>query len=406
MKTFTYTARDNATGSVVNSIIQADSERSAASILLSQELSPLSITEQNRGSILDKITNRIRGKDKVFFTRQLSTLVEAGLPITQSLHTILDQTKNKRMQEVIQDIITSVEGGKTLHDAVAKHPDVFNNIYIALVRAGETSGTLDRSLKRLADQQEKDEAMMRRIRGAMYYPSIVLLVIVMVLVFMLVTIIPQIEQLYAGLNKPLPLATAALVWMANAVKYYWYLIIAGVFFVVYFFRQYMRTETGIKMSSNLKLNAPVISRLFRKMYMARFTRTADTLLEAGVPMLDMLDVAADAVDNVYIANSINVAAERVKGGMALSKAISDQEYFNELVPQMIKIGEQSGRISQMLGKVATVYEDELDEELKAISTLIEPALMVFMAIMAGGIVMAVLMPIYSLVGTSGTSIAK
>ena len=406
MKTFTYTARDNATGSVVNSIIQADSERSAASILLSQELSPLSITEQNRGSILDKITNRIRGKDKVFFTRQLSTLVEAGLPITQSLHTILDQTKNKRMQEVIQDIITSVEGGKTLHDAVAKHPDVFNNIYIALVRAGETSGTLDRSLKRLADQQEKDEAMMRRIRGAMYYPSIVLLVIVMVLVFMLVTIIPQIEQLYAGLNKPLPLATAALVWMANAVKYYWYLIIGGVFFVVYFFRQYMRTETGSKMSSNLKLNAPVISRLFRKMYMARFTRTADTLLEAGVPMLDMLDVAADAVDNVYIANSINVAAERVKGGMALSKAISDQEYFNELVPQMIKIGEQSGRISQMLGKVASVYEDELDEEIKAISTIIEPALMVFMAIMAGGIVMAVLMPIYSLVGTSGTSIAK
>ena len=406
MKTFTYTARDNATGSVVNSIIQADSERSAASILLSQELSPLSITEQNRGSILDKITNRIRGKDKVFFTRQLSTLVEAGLPITQSLHTILDQTKNKRMQEVIQDIITSVEGGKTLHDAVAKHPDVFNNIYIALVRAGETSGTLDRSLKRLADQQEKDEAMMRRIRGAMYYPSIVLLVIVMVLVFMLVTIIPQIEQLYAGLNKPLPLATAALVWMANTVKYYWYLIIAGVFFVVYFFRQYMRTETGIKMSSNLKLNAPVISRLFRKMYMARFTRTADTLLEAGVPMLDMLDVAADAVDNVYIANSINVAAERVKGGMARSKAISDQEYFNELVPQMIKIGEQSGRISQMLGKVASVYEDELDEEIKAISTIIEPALMVFMAIMAGGIVMAVLMPIYSLVGTSGTSIAK
>lgn len=142
------------------------------------------------------------------------------------------------------------------------------------------------------------------------------------------------------------------------------------------------------------------------MYMARFTRTADTLLEAGVPMLDMLDVAADAVDNVYIANSINVAAERVKGGMALSKAISDQEYFNELVPQMIKIGEQSGRISQMLGKVASVYEDELDEEIKAISTIIEPALMVFMAIMAGGIVMAVLMPIYSLVGTSGTSIAK
>lgn len=405
MKTFTYTARDNETGSLVNSIIQADSERNAANILLSQELTPLSIVEQTKDSILDNFTNRIRNKDKVFFTRQLSTLVEAGLPITQSLHTILDQTKNKKMQEVVQDIITGVEGGKTLHDSFAQHPEVFGNLYIALVRAGETSGTLDRSLKRLADQQEKDEAMMRRVRGAMYYPAIVLVVILLVLIFMLVTIIPQIEQLYAGLNKPLPIATAVLVWTASAVKNYWYLMIIVGIIIVYFARQYARTDTGISMIASMKLNTPIASRLFRKMYMARFTRTAETLLDAGVPMLDMMDVASDAVDNVHIAKSIDLATERVKGGMALSKSLSDQEYFTVLVPQMIKIGEQSGRISQMLGKVASVYEDELDEEIKAISTIIEPALMVFMALMAAGIVLAVLMPIYALVGTSGTSIA-
>ncbi len=406
MKTFTYTARDNETGNIVNSTIQADSERSAADILISQELSPLSIIEQGKSSIFERFRNRVTGKDKVFFTRQLSTLVEAGLPITQSLHTILEQTKNKKMREVIQDITASVEGGKTLHDSFAKHPDIFGNLYVALVRAGETSGTLDRSLKRLADQQEKDEAIIRRIRGAMYYPAIVFIVILLVLIFMLVTIIPQIEQLYAGMNKPLPIATAVLVWTANVVKNYWYLLIILGIVISYFTKQYLRTESGIKLVASTKLNIPLVSRLFRKMYMARFTRTAETLLDAGVPMLDMLDVASDAVDNIYISNSIDTAAERVKGGMALSKALSDQEYFTALVPQMIKIGEQSGRVSQMLGKVASVYEDELDEEIKALSTIIEPALMVFMALMAGGIVMAVLMPIYSMVGSSGTSIAN
>lgn len=406
MKTFTYTARDNETKGVIHATVQADTERDAARILLAQNLSPLSISEQGKGSFLDTIKQRISSKDKVFFTRQLATLVEAGLPLAQSLHTILEQTQNKKMQAVVQDIVTSVEGGRTLHDSFARHPAVFDNLYIALVRSGETSGTLDRALKRIADQQEKDAAIMRRIRGAMYYPAIVFVVIILVITFMLVTIVPQIEQLYAGLNRPLPIPTAVLVWLAAAVKNFWWAMLMGVAIVVYFSRQYVRTDGGRSAVDSLKLNMPLVSKLFRKLYMARFTRTAETLLETGVPMLDMLDVVADAVDNVHVAKNIQIAAERVKGGMALSKALSDQEYFATLVPQMIKIGEKSGRISQMLGKLATVYEDELDEEIKALSTVIEPALMVVMALMAGGIVMAVLMPIYTLVGTSGTDIAR
>lgn len=406
MKTFSYTARDNETKAVIHATIQADTERDAARILLAQELSPLSIIEQSKGSLYDRITQRIAGKDKVFFTRQLATLIEAGLPLAQSLHTILEQTKNKKMQEVVRDIVTSVEGGRSLHDSFARHPEVFSNLYVALVRSGETSGTLDMALKRLAEQQEKDEAIKRRVRGAMYYPAIVLVVIILVIVFMLVTIVPQIEQLYAGLNKPLPLPTAVLVWMAAVIKNFWWAILMGVIIFIYFFRQFIRTERGKSIFDSLKINFPLVNRLFRKLYMARFTRTAETLLETGVPMLDMLDIVADAVDNVHIAANINVAADRVKGGMALSKALSDQEYFTVLVPQMIKIGEKSGRIGQMLGKVASVYEDELDEEVKALSTVIEPALMVVMALMAGGIVMAVLMPIYSLIATSGSSLAR
>lgn len=401
MKTFVYTARDAETKKIVHATVQADSEREAAKVLIAQDMSPLSIAEQSSSSLLEKLTQRITTKDKVNFTRQLATLVEAGLPLTQSLRTIADQTKNKKMQVVVQEVIASVEGGKSLGDAFEKHPQVFDKVYLALVRAGELSGTLDEALKRVADQQEKDEAIMRRIRGAMYYPVIVLFVIILVLIFMLVTIVPQIDQLYAGLNKELPLLTKLLVGTASIIKNFWWLIIIVVGAIVYFMGQYFKTDSGIRVADALKLNTPLISNLFRKLYMARFTRTAETLLVTGVPMLDMLRITSDAVNNVHIAKGIDAAAERVKGGMALSKAIADQDYFTSLVPQMIKIGEQSGRISQMLGKVANVYEDELDEQIKALSTIIEPVLMVVMALMAGGIVMSILYPIYGLVSTSG-----
>lgn len=404
MKTFTYTAKDAETNKIVHSTVQADSEREAAKVLIAQDLSPLAITEQSKNNFLQNLTQRITNKDKVVFTRQLATLVEAGLPLAQSLRTIADQTQNKKMQVVVQEIVASVEGGKSLGDAFSRHPQVFDKVYLALVRAGEVSGTLDEALKRIANQQEKDEAIMRRVRGALYYPAIVLFVIVLVLIFMLVTIVPQIEELYAGLNKPLPLLTALLVWTASFIKHFWWaiLIVSGIVF--YFMGQYFKTDQGIRVADALKLNTPAIGKLFQKLYMARFTRTAETLLVSGVPMIDMLNITSDAVNNVHVAKGIDVAVERVKGGTALSKAIADQDYFPILVPQMIKIGEQSGRISQMLGKVANVYEDELDEQIKALSTIIEPALMVVMAIMAGGIVMSILFPIYSLVSTSGGSL--
>lgn len=401
MKTYIYTAKDAETNKVVHSTVQADSEREAAKVLIAQNMSPLSIAEQSRNAFIENITQRITTKDKVVFTRQLATLVEAGLPLSQSLRTIADQTKNKKMQVVVQEIIAAIEGGKSLGDAFAKHPNVFDKVYLALIRAGEVSGTLDEALKRIANQQEKDEAIMRRVRGAMYYPAIVLFVIVLVLIFMLVTIVPQIEELYGGLNKELPLLTLILVGMASAIQNFWWAFIFVIGIVIYFMKQYFKTDQGIRVADTLKLNTPAIGKLFQKLYMARFTRTAETLLVSGVPMLDMLRITAEAVNNVHIAKGIHTAEERVKGGMALSKAIGDQDYIAVLVPQMIKIGEQSGRISQMLGKVANVYEDELDEQIKALSTIIEPVLMVVMALMAGGIVMSILFPIYSLVSTSG-----
>ena len=347
---------------------------------------------------------RITSKDKVVFTRQLATLIEAGLPLSQSLRTVAEQTQNPKMRSVVQDIIASVEGGHSLGDSFAKHPEVFDKVYLALVRAGEVSGTLDKALKRIAGQQEKDQAMLRKIRGAMVYPSIVLIVIIIVIIFLMVTIVPQVSKLYAGLQKDLPILTAALVWASGFVVKFWWLVAIIIGVAIYFGRQWLQTESGIKFKDALKLNVPLFGKLFRKMYMARFTRTAETLLSTGVPMLDMLSISSEAVNNVHVAKSIDNAAERVKGGVALSKAITDEDYIFPLVAQMIKIGEQSGQIDAMLGKVASVYEDELDEQVKALSTTIEPVLMVVMAIMVGGIVVAILFPIYGLVAQTGGNI--
>lgn len=399
MRKFDYEAKDGATNKVVKATVSADSEKAAAKLLIAQGYSPLKIVEQQEnGSLIDKLTHRITLKDKLVFTRQLSTLIAAGLPLSQSLRTVLDQTPNKKMKAIVQDVIESVEGGTTLHDSFAQHPEVFDKLFLALVAVGEASGTLDEALQRIAAQQEKDAATISKIRGAMTYPVIVLVVIVAVLGFMLFTVVPQVEKLYEDLNQQLPAITAIMVGASNFVIKFWWLILILLATFGYFFIQYTRTDNGVRMLDTIKLNAPLIKGMYRRLYMARFTRTSETLLESGVAMLDMLRISSEAVNNVLISEGIDKAAEQVKGGKALSTALQPESYIPELVPQMIKIGEQSGQIAQMMGKTAKVYEDELDEEIRTISTSIEPILMVVLAVAAGSMVAAILLPIYSLVG--------
>lgn len=398
MKKFDYEARDSSTNKIVKASVQADSENAAAKLLIAQGFTPLNIKEVNEeGTFIGRLTGRITTKDRIVFTRQLATLIGAGLPLSQSLHTVSEQTQNKRLQGVVEDIIASVEGGKSLSESFSKHPDVFDKVFLALIAAGEVSGTLDDSLIRIAAQQEKDAATMSKIRGALTYPVIVLFVIFGVMAFMLLTVVPQVEKLYEDLKKDLPFITQAMVTVADFLVGFWWLVLILLGAGVYFFLQYLKTEDGIKFKDTFKLNVPLFGPMFRKLYMARFARTGQTLLATGVAMLDMLRITSEAVNNTIIGKSIDRAAEKVKGGKALSSALQPEDYILPLVPQMIKIGEQSGQIDTMMGKTAQVYEDELDEEIKAISTSIEPILMVILAIVAGGMVGAILLPIYSLV---------
>ena len=398
MLTFLYTARDTTTNKVIKSTVQAESERAAAKLLMAQGIVPLEIIEQSeKANFISRFTNRVTAKDRIIFTRQMATLINAGLPLAQGLRILADQTPSKRLAAVINDIITTIEGGGTLSSAFSKHSEVFNEVYIALIAAGEVSGTLDKALERIANQQEKDAELMGKVRGAMVYPAIVLVVIGGVIGFMLFTVVPQIQRLYEDLNQELPFSTAVMVGTANfALRFWWLLTILAVA-AIYFARRYAKTNNGRVVIDTLKLRMPIFGSMFRKLYMARFARAGQTLLSTGVPMLEMMRISAQAVNNVVVAKSLSRAAEKVKGGKALSIALKNDDNIAPLVPQMISVGEQSGGIDKMMGKAATYYEDELETTIRSISTAIEPVLMVVLAIVAGFMVAAVLLPVYQLI---------
>lgn len=401
MLTFNYTARDS-DGQTIKAEVKADSERTAAKLLHNQGLVPLEIKlkDESKRGLFAKHTKRVSAKDKVLFSRQLATLVGAGLPISQALRTVSEQTANSQMQIVIGSVIADIEAGKSLSQAFSYHPQIFNSVFVNMIAAGETSGTLDDALERLANQQEKDAEIRSKVKGALIYPAIVLFVIVGVVIFMLTMVLPQVEQLYIDLKQELPLITSLMLAISRAIINFWWLIILMIAAAVFFTKRYIETESGRKVADQFKISVPLFGKLMMKMYMARFTRTGETLMATGVPMLEMMEISGNAINNVQIKASVDKASVDVKGGLALSDSLSKYQNILPLVPQMINIGEQSGSIDTMMGKAATFYENELDNEIKAISTTIEPLLMVVLAVVAGAMVGAILIPVYGLVGNN------
>ena len=396
MKRYNYKAKDKKTGKILKGNVQAENENIAGRLLIDQGYIPQSITEEGTGLLGGKA--RITTKDRIMFTRQLSTLIGAGLPLAASLRTVTEQTQSKSMKSVIEEILTSVESGKTLYDSFSQFPDIFNGVYLALIRAGEMSGTLDLALKRLADQEEKDAAMMSKIKGALVYPGIILVVIIAVLAFMMIMVVPQVENLYKDMGQQLPELTKLLVDLSNFFDHFWWLVLlivggvaGGIWYAV------KKTAAGRRVADNFKLYVPIFGGLFRKLYVSRFARTAEMMLATGVPMLDSVKIAIDATNNVVVEDEYSKSLDVIKGGKALSEALKDRNFMLPLVPQMASIGEESGKIDEMLGKAAQVYETELDEQINNISTMVEPILMVIMAGLIGVVIGGTLLPIYSLV---------
>lgn len=401
MLNFSYEARNPKTGKKIKATVQAENEQAANKLIKSQGFTPISIKAEGSGMRF-RFGGKIKIKDKVLFSRQLATLINAGLPLVQSLRNVSGQTSKKSFKIVINQVINDVEAGLSFSDALAKHPTVFNRVYVALVAASETSGTLDEGLERLAIQQEKDADIISKVRGAMIYPLIVLAVMTAVVVFMVVKVLPQVETIYAGLpNVSLPFVTRILLAISHFIIDKWWVLIVAIVLIGFGFTRWARTMGGRSVLDKIKMKTWPIGKLFMKMYMARFARTATTLVASGVPIIQVLEITADAVNNVHISKSLHGAIEKVKGGKSLSESLQGDENFLELVPNMLSIGEDSGAMETMLGKVADYYEKEVDNEIKAISTIIEPVMMIIMGIIAITIVAAILLPVYGLVNQSG-----
>ena len=401
MLTYKYEARNPATGEKIKAEVQAESEQAAARLIRASGFSPLDIVAAEGASKLPmgKLFNKVKMKDKILFSRQLSTLINAGLPLLQALRSVNSQATSKPLKVITSQIMSDIEAGSSFSVALTKHPETFSQIYLSLVAAGEASGTLDSALERIANQQEKDAEIISKVRGAMIYPAIVMFVMLGVVSFMIVKVLPQVEVLYNGIpGAKLPLLTIIMLAIAHFIIKFWWIVILGVVVGTIGIVRFSKTTVGHSVIDRFKMKGWPIGPLFMELYMARFTRMGTTLVSSGVPLLQMLEITANAISNVHIEASINRAIEKVRGGKSLADSIDGDPNFLPLVPSMLRIGEQSGSMEQMMAKSADYYEKELDNQIKTVSTIIEPVLMVVLGVVAFIIVAAVLLPIYGLAG--------
>jgi len=396
---YQYKARDKSTGRIISGVISADNEMSAGKLLIKQEMYPIQL-KAKKGSVLGtgSETGKVKLKDRVVFTRQMSTLVKAGLPIATALNSSMSQVSNKKLQNIIFRMTKSVEGGTPFSEALAEYPENFNKIYISLIQAGEASGNLEVTMERLANQLEKEAEINSKVRGALIYPAVVMVVILLVMGFMMSSVLPQIIELYKSFNKPLPWITQVLKGVSTVFISYWYLVFPILGAMGYGAYRYVKTPNGGRVMDRAKITLPPFNQLFLKMYMARFARTLGSLTASGIPILESLRLVGESMNNSILQAEVVLMADQVKSGKSLSETLVKTEYFLPLVGQMVKVGEDSGTMGDMLDRLATFYENEVDQQIKNISTLIEPVLIVFLGLMVMLIIIGILFPVYSLVG--------
>ena len=399
MADYQYKARDHQ-GQIKTGEITATNEEGAAELLAEHQLILTHLKEKKEGGFdagdMMAGLRRISMKDRVIFTRQLGTMIKSGLPIVQALHILAEQTPNKKFAEVITDLGATIEGGQNFSTALAKYPKQFDRVYINLVRSGEASGHLDEIMERLAEQQEKSYALIKKVRGAMMYPSFVLIAMVGATALMLLVVIPPLKTIFTDAGAKLPLPTQVLITMSDALRAFWYLFLLGGAGLIFGARKFLKSKSGSQLWDRAKLRMPVFGVLFRKIYIARLTRTLSSLVSGGVPILDALDIVAESLGNQVYEGAIRKAAKEVESGAPLSQPLRANPVFPPMVPQMVSVGEQTGKMDQVLDKLADFYEDEVDTMVKNLATLLEPILMVVMGLGVGGLLIAIMMPIYNL----------
>lgn len=399
MATFQYSAQ-NSSGKVVSGTVEATSRDGAVAALSREKLRPISITEASKGGMSFTIGGKkVKSTDLVIFTRQLSTMVSAGVPLMRALTTLMQQSESPALRKILEEVTKDVQSGMALGDAFGKHPEAFSDVYTNMVRAGEAGGILDDILKRLALQQEKNDSMRKKIKSAMTYPVVLIIITIGAFFGMMLFVIPQIGKILLDLGGPdaqLPAITKAMLAISNFMIHQWYIMLIGIVGGVVGLRKYLKTKAGKSQFHHLIIKVPAVGPIIQKVAVARFARTYASLVGAGVSLIEALRVTGEAIGNEAYKEVLQKAIEEVKGGKQLSGALEEAKIFPPIVPQMLAVGEETGQTDIILVKVADFYEEEVDAAIEGISSVIEPVMIVVMGGLVGLIAVSVMGPIASL----------
>lgn len=391
-------------GSAQSGVMDAPNQSVVEAQLKRFGFSAISIKQQGKGLSMEiKLpgfsSKKVTTKELVIFTRQFATMIDSGLPLVQCLEILSSQQENKTFKEVLLKVKESVESGSTFADALAKHPKVFDNLYVSLVAAGEVGGILDTILNRLASYTEKAMKLKKQIKGAMVYPATVMSIAAIVVGVIMVFVIPTFAKMFADFGGDLPGPTKLVIGLSNFLVKYIVVIIAAIFGLVFLFKKYYATDKGRKVVDRLALKTPVFGDLIRKVSVAKFTRTLGTLISSGVPILDGLDIVARTAGNKVVEEAIFNVRQSISEGKTIAEPLQQSGVFPPMVVQMIAVGEATGAMDAMLSKIADFYDDEVDSAVEAMTAMLEPMLMVFLGVVVGGLVIAMYLPIFKIAGT-------
>jgi type IV pilus assembly protein PilC len=389
-------------GAVQKGELAANSKEEVLALLRKQNILPINVTIKSKELKLALFAEKVTDKDVVIFTRQLATMIDAGLPLVQCLEILGTQTENKALSKVVGQVRSDVEGGATFADALKKHPKVFDNLYVNMVAAGEAGGILDTILQRLASYMEKLAKIKSQIKSAMIYPSVILFVAVAVVALLLVIVVPMLAGMFAEMGQVLPLPTRIVLAFSNFLKGWGGLF--SVIFIVGFvvgLKQFRRTEKGLTVTDAIALKLPVMGSLIQRVSVAKFTRTLGTLMTSGVPILEGLLIVSRTAGNKIVENAIVATRQSVSEGKTLADPLGRAKVFPPMVTQMIAVGEATGALDNMLNKIADFYDDEVDSAVAALTSLLEPMLMVFLGITVGFVIVAMYMPIFQMGSVAG-----
>ena len=392
MPTFTYTAR-SFSGDLKTATLEAPSRDEVIAQLRRQRLSVVKIDEQGGKSTAK---GKIKMRDIVIFTRQFSTMINAGLPLVQALTILSEQTESKPLAQVTRKVVFDVESGHTVADALSKHPKAFTNLYVNMVAAGEAGGILDTILMRLAGFLEKNDKLVRKVKGAMIYPTMIFSVAGLAIIVLLIVVIPVFQTMFASVGVPLPLATRVVIAMSVALKSYWWAILGVTIGGSFVFRRYYATPKGKFNIDRIMLHVPILGDVLRKSSVSRFTRTLGTLISSGVSILDGLEITAKTAGNRVVQDAILESRASIAGGETIAGPLRKSGVFPPMVISMIAVGEQTGGLDEMLSKIADFYDDEVDAAVGNLLAMLEPLMIVFLGVVVGGMIVAMYLPIFDI----------